>query len=103
MQDFEASDAVVSTDTNTTITATRMMPRLRPRCRRLPRLIPRYSNALGILPFMARLRRKTVSIKADEARPARADQLEVVPDNALNLPKKSSATIRWRATDAISL
>jgi len=39
---------------------------------------------------MARLRRKTVSIKADEARPARADQLEVVPDNALNLPKKSS-------------
>jgi hypothetical protein len=52
---------------------------------------------------MARLRRKTVSIKADETRPARADQLEVVPDNALNLPKKSSATIRWRATDAISL
>jgi hypothetical protein len=47
--------------------------------------------------------RKTVSIKADEARPARADQLEVVPDNPLNLPKKSSATIRWRATDAISL
>jgi hypothetical protein len=30
---------------------------------------------------MARLRRKTVSIKAEEARLARADQLEVVPDN----------------------
>ena len=53
MQEFEASDGVVSTDTNTTNNATRMMLRLRSGAGVSPGLIPRYSNALGTLLFMA--------------------------------------------------